>query len=115
MGRGTSAHKLVALQGGGDLIGHSIITRTSTNPVGAEDFSHATQADGERSAVVESDYVLDRHAKIRLSLRDEQDASGTDVLCITTEDYAFNAGTCNRERKLQLETPGSSLFHVNGD
>jgi len=38
--------------------------------------------------------------------RGEQNSAGTDVVGESREYYAFGAGTRNRERKLEIETPG---------
>jgi hypothetical protein len=67
-----------------------------------------------RALESEHDYVLDGPAEIRLPLRGKQNTSGTDVLGEARERHAFGARTGNGERKFELKTPCSSLFHGIG-
>jgi hypothetical protein len=109
---GAAAHELVPFQGGSDLKVDAVVIRTSTNPVGAQDLSHAPQADGLRAFAVQDNYILDGPTEIGLSLRGEQHSAGTDVPGKARERHTFGTGTGNGERELQLKTPGSSLFHI---
>jgi hypothetical protein len=62
--------------------------------------------------VVQDDYVLDGPAEIRHFFRDEQNTTGADIPGKTGAGHSFGARANNGERQLELETPGSSLFHV---
>ena len=109
---GAAAQELVPFQGGSDLKVDAIVIRASTNPVGAQDLPHATQADGLRAFAVQDNHVFDGPTEVRLSFRGEQHSTRTDVLGKTRKRHTFGTGTGNRERELELKTPGSSLFHV---
>src|ERR1035437_5745386 len=71
------------------------------------------QADSLRPFAVQRNHVLDGPTQIRLFFRREPNSAGTNVVGQTSEGHAFGAGTRNRERKLELETQCSSLFHVS--
>ena len=109
---GAAAYELVPFQCGSDLKIGTVVIRASTNPVGAQDLPHATQADGLRAFAVQDNHVLDGPAEIGLSFRGEQYSTGTNILGETRKRHTFGTGTGNGERKLQFKTPGSSLFHV---
>src|ERR1039457_2863291 len=109
---GAAAEELVTFQGGGDLTAGAVVIRAGTKPIGAQDLSHAPQADGLRAFAVQDNHVFDGPTEIGLSLCGEQHSTGTDVLGKTRERHTFGTGTGNGERKLQLKTPGSSLFHI---
>ena len=112
---GAAAHELVPLQGGGDLKVGTVGIRAGTNPVGAQDLPHATQADGLRAFAVQDNHVFDGPTEIGLSFGSEQHSTGTDVLGKTRKRHTFGTGTGNGERELKLKTPGSSLFHGLSD
>ena len=109
---GAAAQELVPFQGGSDLKVDAIVIRASTNPVGAQDLPHATQADGLRAFAVQDNHVFDGATEVGLSFGGEQHSAGTDVPGKTRKGHTFGTGTGNGERELQLKTPGSSLFHV---
>src|ERR1017187_82948 len=109
---GAAADELVTFQGGGDLKVGAVVIRASTKPVGAQDLSHAAKADGLRTFAVQDNHVFDGPTEIGLPLRSEEHSTGTDVPGNARERHTFGTGTGNGERKLQLKTPGSSLFHV---
>ena len=110
--RGAAADELVTFQGGGDLKVGAVVIRASTKPVGAQDLSHAPQADGLRAFAVQDNHIFDGPTEIGLSLCGKEHSTGTDVPGKTRERHTFGTGTGNGERELQLKTPGSSLFHI---
>ena len=109
-----AANELVAFQCGGDLEIRANLVRIAIKAICTQYFAHTTQADRMGTLESEHDYVLDRAAKIGFPLRGKQNAGGTDVLREASERHAFGARTGDGERKFELKTPCSSLFHGIG-
>src|SRR5215472_9503205 len=107
------ADELVTLEGGGDLIRWGVFKDGFPDPFGAQDLSDTAQVDGLRPVVVQRDHIFDRAAKIRLAVQREQHTAGTDVLGESGKRDPFGTKANDGQRKLQLETPSSSLFHYS--
>ena len=97
---GAAADELVTFQGGGDLKVGAVVIRASTKPVGAQDLSHAPQADGLRAFAVQDNHIFDGPTEIGLSLCGKEHSTGTDVPGKTRERHSFGTGTGNGEREL---------------
>jgi hypothetical protein len=104
------ADEFVAFESGGDLEGEKILA-TLVAPLRAYDFPNAAKVDGLRAIVIESDHVLDGTAQVGLEFGGEQNPSGADVLGESRQRDAFRPRSSDRERELEFETSGPSLFH----
>jgi hypothetical protein len=74
------ADELVTLQGRGNLKPAWVGVLAVVHTFRTQDLPDTAQIDVLNSVVIQSNYVLDGPAQIRLSFRQEQDSTGADVL-----------------------------------
>lgn len=105
------ADEFVTLQRRGDLISGRFLLEDSGHAFGAHYLADTAQVHGLRAFRIQRNDVFNRAAQISDPFRCEQHSARADVLREASKCNAFGAGTCNRERELQLKSPSTSLFH----